>query len=215
MVTMQEPIFVELGLWISAFYVLSCYSYLYRYNRFFKFAEHTMIGAAAGHTLVMGLNNIRDIGINNIVAGNFIYILAFPLGLSLFARFVPKYSWIQRYGFAFMIGIGMSIGIRSRLISRILIPMIATINAVNLSHPMAILNSIIIVGWVTTVMLYFLFTKKYTSESVVITYVRKIGRWGIMAAIGFYLGQTVMTRLAFVINRLEFLLFQWLRIARL
>jgi hypothetical protein len=204
----------EIGLWISAFYIIASYSFLYKYNRLFKFAEHTMIGAAAGHIAVMGINNIRTVGIENILAGNYIYILAFPLGLSLFGRYTANYKWTQRYGFAFLVGVGTSIATRARVLSRVLVPLSAPINKVSLSSPADIINSIIIVVWVTSVLAYFLFTRRYTGESTAISYFQKTGRWGIVLGIGFYLGQTVMTRLAFVINRLEFLLFEWLRIPR-
>lgn len=202
----------EIGLWISAFYVLSVYSFLYKYNKFFKFAEHTLIGAAAGHFLVMGIQNIRSIGINNILGGNIRYLIPIFLGLTLYTRFTPKYSWIMRWGFAFLIGVNLTIYMRALVVSQIVVQLQSTLSSVSLASPMKILNTIILVGFVFTTMLYFLFTEKFTPTKGPLSYIGKIGRYGIMTAIGYYLGQTVMTRLSFVINRLEFLLFEWLRL---
>jgi len=205
----------EVGIWISAFFILAVYSYLYKYNNLFKFAEHTLIGAAAGHYLTMGINNIRTLAIGNILAGNYQYIIAVLFGLTLYMRFFKGYEWIQRYGFCFMIGVGVSIQMRALIVTRITAQIAATLNKISISSGMDILNSIILVGFVTTTMLYFLFTEKYTTDSKAVGFIRKIGRYGLMTAIGYYLGQTVMTRLAFVINRLEFLLFEWLRVPRM
>jgi len=205
----------ELGLWISAFYILSVYSYLFKYNRFFKFAEHTLIGAAAGHYLTMGVTNIRSLGIANIMAGKVFYVVPFILGILLFARFSEKYSWLMRYGLAVMIGVSIAIRVRALVITTVLTQVQATISAISFADPMSILNSLVLLVLVISTMLYFLFTERLTpKEGNPLSLIGKTGRFGIMIALGYYLGQTVMTRLAFVINRLEFLLFEWLRIPR-
>jgi hypothetical protein len=206
-------IVVEIGLWISAFYVISVYSLLWKYNKFFKFAEHTLIGAAAGHFLVMGLLNIRNLGIGNILGGKILYLIPILLGLTLFARFTPKYSWVMRWGMAFLIGVSLTIYMRSLVITQITAQIQDTLKNVSFADPMKIVNTIVVVGFVFTTMLYFLFTERLTPKGPA-SYIGKIGRYGVMTAIGYYLGVTVMTRLAFVINRLEFLLFEWLRIPR-
>lgn len=204
----------EVGLWISAFYVLSVTSFLWKYNRFFKFAEHTLIGAAAGHFLVMGLLNINSLGIANVLQGKILYLVPILLGLSLYTRFSTRYNWMMRWGMAFMIGVSLTIYMRALVISQIIAQIQDTIKNVSISTPQSILNSIIIVGFVVCTMLYFLFTNRFTPKSGPLSYIGKIGRYGIMTALGYYLGVTVMTRLAFVINRLEFILFEWLRIPR-
>jgi len=205
----------ELGLWISAFYILSVYSYLFKYNRFFKFAEHTLIGAAAGHYLTMGVTNIRSLGIANIMAGKVFYVVPLILGILLFARFSEKYSWLMRYGLAVMIGVSIAIRVRALVITTVLTQVQATISAISFADPMSILNSLVLLVLVISTMLYFLFTERLTpKEGNPLSLIGKTGRFGIMIALGYYLGQTVMTRLAFVINRLEFLLFEWLRIPR-
>jgi len=208
-------IIAELGIWVGAFYILSVYSYLYKYNRFFKFAEHTLIGAAAGHYLTMGLTNIRSLGLGNLMAGKVFYIVPLILGLLLFARFKEEWSWMMRYGLALMIGVSIAIRTRALIVTTILIQISSTIKSISTAGGMAILNSVVLVVLVSTTMLYFLFTQRLTpKENSIGSYIRKTGRYGIMIALGYYLGQTVMTRLAFVINRLEYLLFEWLRIPR-
>src|SRR3972149_11148828 len=106
----------EFGLWISAFYILAVYTYLYRYNKFFKFAEHTLIGAAAGHYLVMGITNINTIGLGNVAAGKVYFVIPLILGVLLFSRFSTRTAWMMRYGIAFMVGIGLAIYIRALVI---------------------------------------------------------------------------------------------------
>lgn len=208
-------IFVELSLWISAFYIVSVYSYLYSYNKFFKFAEHTLIGAAAGHYLTMGIQNIRSIAFGNLFAGKIFYIVPILLGLSLYTRFNRQYSWMMRYGLAVMIGAEITILVRSLVITNIVTQVKATLASMSFASPLSIVNSLLVLVLVVCTMLYFLFTDRLTpTEGSPLSYVGKTGRYGIMVALGYYLGQTVMTRLAFVINRLEFLLFEFLRIPR-
>ena len=38
-----------LGIWIAAFLTLSIYSFLYRDNPFYRFAEHLFVGMTVGY----------------------------------------------------------------------------------------------------------------------------------------------------------------------
>ena len=48
--------------WMAALFTIWIYSIAFRDNDFFKFAEYTFVGAAAGHSLVYGVDNIRKVG---------------------------------------------------------------------------------------------------------------------------------------------------------
>jgi len=209
---MPLDIINEIGIWISAFFILCVYSWLYRYNRFFKFGEHTLIGAAAGYYFVMGVRNIMNISIRGLSLGKYYQVIPLILGLVLYARFYRKYSWLMRYGTCFMIAVSSTIYFRALIVTHVTQQIAATIEKVSLASPLLALNSVVIVGLTVFTMMYFMFTNRFTSKVQGYDFINKIGRYGLLTALGFYLGITVMTRLAFVINRLEFLLFEWLRL---
>jgi hypothetical protein len=68
-------------------------------------------------------------------------------------------------------------------------------------------------GFVATlvcVMVYFLFSFEHRSKPV--RGAVRAGRWLLMLSFGAFFGNTVMTRLAVFLERVEFLLHDWLRL---
>ena len=49
------------GIWTAALFTVWIYSIAFRDNLFFKFAEYTFVGAAAGHSLVYAVDNIENV----------------------------------------------------------------------------------------------------------------------------------------------------------
>ena len=210
---MASAFFVELGLWITAFFTIACFSWLYRYNKLFKFAEHTLIGSAAGYLLAVGLSNINNISIKGLAAGDFFQIIPIVLGLSLYTRFIPKYNWGVRYGTSYLIVTGAVLSLRAQIVTNITQQIKTTINAVVISDPLTTLNSIIIIVFTLGTLMYFIFTENYSTKVSGYNIISKLGRMGMLTIIAFYIATTVMTRTAFVINRLSFLINDFLRIA--
>jgi len=199
------------SIWLNAFFILACFSFLFKENPFYRFAEHSMIGAAAGHLTLMGIKSIYSLGIKGIIAGNYLYAIAIIFGLMLFARFKKETAWLVRYGMAFIIGCNVAIMIRGAIISNVVQQIRATILKIYVpGNPASMINNVIIVVFTVSVLIYFLYTKKFGTETTTFKYVTRLARIAIMCQIGYYLGNTIMTRTAFVIDRLEYLLFTWL-----
>jgi len=210
---MANTLSVEIGIWISAFMILCIYSWLYKYNKFFKFAESTMIGSAAGYLFIMGYNNIVNTSVRAIQIGKYWHILPILLGVSLFMRYVKNYEWIQRYGTAYLIAGSTAIFIRATIVTQVTQQIAATINYVSMATPMDILNSIVYIVFIVAVSGYFLFSERYSTKIPYYNVINKVGRYGFLTALGYYLGITVMTRIAFVSDRLRYLLFTWLKLS--
>lgn len=122
---------------IGAILTLSIYSFLYKDNPFYKFAEHLVVGVSAGYYLVIYYWNYID---SNVVApvfllsvaGEPIRFLGFEwwmafipglLGILLYMRFFPKVSWVGRWplgvymgGYA---GLGLSPVMQARVITQL------------------------------------------------------------------------------------------------
>ena len=45
-----------LGIWIAAFLTLCIYSFLYRDNPFYRFAEHLFVGISVGYGIVIAIH---------------------------------------------------------------------------------------------------------------------------------------------------------------
>lgn len=117
-----------LGNWIAALLTLSIFSFLYKDNPVYKFAEHIFIGISAGYfvaleywnvfipnlwnPLMQGLRNIEFstfFHVGSLPIGMFSFpgielLVPFALGLLLFTRFFPRVSWLSRWSMAAMIG---------------------------------------------------------------------------------------------------------------
>jgi hypothetical protein len=202
----------EIALWVGAYLIISAYSWLFKYNRFFKFTEHTLIGAAAGYYLAQGWENVNKIAIGGIRAGNWWNIIPIILGFTLFLRFIPQFAWIQRYGISYIIAGNMIIFIRASIVTQVVQQAAGTIQKVNISTLTNSINSLILVVLFICSIAYFLFSERTSTSVPGYNIINKIGRYGILTALGYYLGLTLMTRIAMVIDRLQFLLFQWLRL---
>ena len=104
--------------WISALLTLAILSYLYKDNPIYKTAEYLFVGIAAGYYLSMQYNNVlvpnllqpvgRGVASLFTPAGtdprDLVRILALLLGVSMFARFVPRISWLSRWPMGVMVG---------------------------------------------------------------------------------------------------------------
>jgi hypothetical protein len=66
----------SLGIWVAAFFTLAIFSFLYRDNPFYKFAEHAFVGISAAYWMVVGFWTTV---IPNLVAKLFPYPMKFSL----------------------------------------------------------------------------------------------------------------------------------------
>ena len=194
----------DIGIWIAAFFTIAATSYVFKDNRVFKFAEHTFIGAAAGYTVAWNLTQLNRMGIEPMIAkGLYLYVIPIILGLTVYFQYHEKYHWIARYGVAFMVGQGMGMAMRAKIRSDFIVQLRATV------APLDNIYGVMVFALVLTGLLQFVFTVRKVEKEPFITLV-KIGRYGILIALGASFGNTVMTRLGQYQGRMIFLLRDWL-----
>lgn len=201
----------DIGIWIGAILTIFVFSFLYKDNKFFRFAEYTVVGASMGHVLVMNVNAVIQVGWAQIIGGNYIYIIAFIGGILLYSRFWKNYAWLMRYGIAIIIGTSTALAVRAAPKTEILnqikgsmVPLLVPGNA------FGTMNNIIIVVFTICTLIYFIFTTELMPAPKIADKIGRIGRIALYCALGYYLGNTVMTRFSFLINRLQYLLLSWL-----
>jgi hypothetical protein len=198
-------------IWIAAFFTIAATSYAFRDNIVFKFAENTFIGIAAGHSIVMGVKNIRDYGWSHIASGEMIYIIVFLLGIMLYARFHKEYYWLYRYPIAFLVGNGVGISIRAAIHSDFIVQIRSTASPLIASDALGTINALITFVGVITALSHFIFTRDELHVGT-LGIIPKVGRWLMLLAFGASFGNTIMSRFGMYQGRIIFLLREWLQI---
>ncbi len=203
------------GVWVAALLTLCIYSFLYKDNPFYKFAEHIYIGVSTGYLVVVTLRDAlyRDIYEPLFVNERLELVVIIPaiLGLIMFLRFSQKLSWVSRVSIAFIVGIGAGVAIPNNVQSYILLHTSSTITpfaSPSVSLWTTITNLLILIG-VLSVLVYFFFSVKHEGA---IRPVAKTGIFYLMLFFGGSFGYTVMGRVSLLIGRMRFLLIDWLGI---
>ncbi|MCA1958073.1 MAG: hypothetical protein LDL14_06035 [Nitrospira sp.] len=203
-----------IGAWVATGLTLFIFSFLYRDNPLFKLAEHLYVGVSVGYTIVKTYDTVLVHLIWKPIVENHEWTLLIPvfIGTLMLARYAPKVSWLSRYAFAFIVGVGAGLAIPRTISSFILKqvedtvrPLIALVpgeGAVftwNLLNPASGVNTIIILIGVTSVLFYFFFSVEHAGPGKAVA---RTGIFFLMIAFGAAFGYTVMARMSLLIGRL-------------
>lgn len=189
---------VEL-LWntLAALLTLFVFSFLYKDNPFYKFAERLVAGVAAGYwTMLLYHTNFTDKVVLTMQNGQWAYIIPILLGVGMWTRFSKKWSWISRYSIAFYIGISTGVSVTVYMNTWILKQIEATM------IPLNSVNNVLVVVFVLCALFYFFFSKAHTGTFGLVS---RIGIYTLMVGFGAGFGLTVMGRVALLVQRVIFL----------
>ena len=218
------------GTWVAAIFTLCIFSFLYRDNPFYKFAEAVVVGVSAAYWMVVafwttlvpnlfgkiwpaliqswampGLSTVReDLW--------FLYLCPLVLGIMLLWRLMPSGAWISRWPLAFTIGafagLRMVSFIQADFLSQIRNSIVPLVVFSDGSFDFwASLKNIISVMSILACLVYFFFSFEHKG---VVGKTAKVGIWILMITFGAAFGYTVMGRIALLAIRLEFLFHDWL-----
>ena len=112
----------DFGVWVAALLTFCIFSFLYKDNPFYKFAEHLFVGVSAGYYIVLNywtviesnlLGPLRTAfggapgGPMHVQQGDYRALLLLPglFGVLLFARLFPRIDWVSRWPLAVIIGV--------------------------------------------------------------------------------------------------------------
>lgn len=190
----------------TAFFTLALYSFLYKDNPMFKFAEHVFAGLSAGYYFGLIHHSVIVQQLWTPLSEGTDWILIIPtfLGILLFARYVPRIAWMSRLSLAFVIGSTAGIEFIRQLHGLILPQVAKTL------MPLDSINNVLIIVGVLATLIYFYFSKPHKG---VLGWTASAGIGFIMVAFGAHFGYTVMARVSLLIGRIQFLLIDWLRVA--
>lgn len=196
-------------IWLAALFTIWVYTIAFRDNPFFKFAEHTFVGAAAGHSIVYGVDNVIRYGWTPFTRGAFLYAIVFLLGFLLYSRYT-KYFWLSRYPIAIMVGTGIGLSMRASVTAEFIAQIRSTAGLKFLGvDAWTSFSNLIFLILVLTVVYFFIFTFPGAHKGG-LGIISKIARFGMMAAFGYSFANTILSRFNMIFGRLDFLMTQWL-----
>lgn len=210
------------SLWVSGLLTLMIFSFLYRDNPFYKFAEHLFVGVSAAYWMTTAFwNTLMPNMIGKIyppALGPFspqlstaapepIFWIPLIFGLLLLSRLIPGVDYLSRWAIALIVGwtagTNMMRYMQSDFVGQIY----------NTMRPLVVmadggmvwidtLSNIILVIGVLCGLVYFFFSKEHTGA---FGGAAKVGIWFLMVTFGAAFGYTVMARISLLIGRMEHL----------
>jgi hypothetical protein len=204
----------DLWIWLSAFLTLCIFSFLFKDNPFYRFAEHLFVGTSAGYLIALSWYNTvyPNLWVPLFREGKVLYVIPLILGILYVTRFIPKLSYLVRVPIAFILGWGSGVSIPAALQTDIIKQIQGTLLTKDLfSRWDTSLWSIIVLIGVATTLIYFFFSRE---RKGILKPAASIGIIFIMLGFGASFGYTVMARISLLIGRLQFLLGPWLGIIK-
>lgn len=191
---------------IAATLTLFIFSFLYKENPFYRFAEHLLVGVSMGYAIPLVYEYTFIPYVYNPIFLQHKYVLIIPaiMGILYIFRFSRNLSWLSRYPIAFGMGI-VGMGVPLSMNASVLVQMRSAMMPID-----SINTALIFIGTVT-ILLYFYFSKPHKGLYGDFT---KIGIWFMMIGFGASFGYTVMARLSLLIGRMQFLLGDFLHLIK-
>ena len=218
------------GVWVAALFTLFIFSFLYRDNIFYKFAESVVVGVSAAYWMVVAfwttiipnlLGKLSPAWVRSWAMPGlsperedtwYLYVIPLVLSVLLLWRLAPKGAWIARWPLAFIIGTTAGLKlvgfIHADFLGQIrasIIPVVA-MSADSFDFWQTVKNLVLIAG-ILACLVYFFFSIEHRG---VVGKVARSGIWILMITFGAAFGYTVMGRIALLAIRIEFLLDDWL-----
>lgn len=202
----------------GAFLTLATFSFLYKENPIYRFAEHLVVGVSAGYFVVLlYYNGLRPNLFNHLFVENtwtpkwdeLHYIVPLILGVLMWTRFSKKWAWVSRYPIALFIGISTGISIPLEMRNRVIQQVYGTVGQTDFNFAKAgFFNipsgiwDIVLVILVICSLIYFFFSKEHKGW---FGGAAKIGIYTLMIGFGASFGYTVMARISLFIQRVQYL----------
>lgn len=208
---MEGPIGQIIGVWIAAGLTLLIFSFIYKDNPAFKFAEALYLGVALGYTAVntYWTSIVPQVWDPWMAGGTARLLVLIPimLGLFIILRVIPSLAWLSRYAFAIYIAGYAGLAVPNEIAGKLLPQVASTMNPI--TPDFAGFSQLIVLIGVFCTMMYFFFSLEHKG---VVGQISRVGVVFVMISFGASFGYTVMARVSLLIGRVQFLFFDWLHI---
>ena len=232
-----------IGIIVAAGLTLVMYSFLYRDNALFKIAENLYVGVTLGYGAVQTWRQVLRPEVYEPLflaptsdafwAAAQYRAIPIILGILLVTRLSRKYGWLSRYSYALMIGWGSGLGISVTTHSYILKQLESAVAPFQdsageaaksdvfrspwftanpwVAQAIMIFGAVFILVGTVAVLWYFFFSVEHKRAGGALS---KLGILFLMICFGASFGYTVMGRVSLLIGRVQFLLYEWLKLPR-
>lgn len=223
----------DFGIWVGALLTLFVFSFLYRDNPLYKFAEHLFVGVSAGYYIILNWWTVivpnlltplgRALEGRGVFAehhgafaaqlGDYRGWLLIPLvfGLMLFARLAGRIGWLSRWSLAIVIGVYAGIKTTGFAQGDLVAQVHASLQPLWTDDLGRSVNAIVFTLGLVTTLLFFFFSREHKGALGVAS---RVGILFLMVGFGAGYGYTVMSRVSLLIGRFQFLLEDWLGLLR-
>jgi len=201
----------DIGTWVAALLTLACFTFLYKDNPFFRFAESLFAGVSLGYYI--GITLGQTIMPNLITPlthdfkQNWDLLVPGLLGILLYMRYVPKTGWVSRYALSIFVAYYIGVEFTRKIHGEVLPQLARAIVPLTKFDSHTIFYSLVFALGVFSVLIYFFFSKE---QDAVTRRIARVGIWFLMISFGAAFGFTVMGRVALLIGRLNFLILDWI-----
>ena len=224
------------SVWLAAILTVCIFSFLYKDNPLYRFAENRFVGVSAGYYIVLYFWTVispnlaeplwrtvtgREMwtgaafapakpGLFTASLGDYRIFLVVPgvLGVLLFTRLFGKIGWMSRWALAVIIGVYAGIRTTGAAQADFVAQVEGTLKPLWIPGDFGgSLNAIIFTLGVITSLLFFFYSREHKGGLGVAS---KLGIFFLMVSFGAGYGYTVMSRISLLIGRFQFLLEDWL-----
>jgi hypothetical protein len=221
----------DVGIWVGALLTLFIFSFLFKDNPLYKFAEHLFVGVSAGYYIIL---NWWTVIVPNLLAplaraaqgqwadanrpglfmaelGDYRGFLIVPLllGILLFTRLIGRIGWMSRWSLAVIIGVYAGIKTTGFAQGDFVAQVQASLQPLWTDRLGDSLNAIVFTLGLITSLLFFFFSREHKGALRVAS---RIGILFLMIGFGAGYGYTVMSRVSLLIGRFQYLLDDWLHL---
>ncbi len=204
---------------IAGLLTLAIFSFLYRDNPVYKFAEYLFVGVAAGWFLCQQFYTVFlpslwtpwTEGLGSLGGGDGSLSglwLTFPfvLGIFMFTRFVPRVSWLSRWPMALMVGAFSGLAIIGFAQGDLVTQIQASMVDLGTGGAGTVISEVLLLIGLLTTLVYFFFSTEHRGAMGAMS---RVGIAFLMISFGASYGFTVMARISLLIGRLLFLYERW------
>ena len=106
-----------IGIWIAALLTICIFSFLFRDNPFYRFAEHLLVGVSAGYFFARYSWDVLEPKLFTplFTGENLWLLLLLIMGLMMFGKLTKDFKWTARWPIAFVVGCTVGLQVNSYL----------------------------------------------------------------------------------------------------
>ena len=212
-----------IGLFIAAGLTLMVFSYIFGDNVLFKLASHIFVGVAVGYAILVVWHQVFYPALSS---GNVLSVLpALILCVLLIFKIRPTQGGVTNVlgslALAFVLGVGAALALGGALFGTLMPQMSAMVNiSINPGHYPDTENEVGLVLWLNNIIIvlgtigtFFYFTFAVRSEGILggvresfVRFWAGMGRLMLIFTLGALFANTVSSRVALLVSRLQFLM---------